>query len=235
MFEISFSQALKLNSFFLLISSLGELGWSSVLCRFLLGVTCGCALVGLGKFVPSPPPVGWIVWGGNPFCLLKISSVAESCLTFETPSTAVCKASLSFSISQSMLKLMFIESVMPLNHLVQSSHLLLPSVFLSISVFSNDLALCIRWPMYWSFSLSVSPPNDYSWLISFRIDWFDLLSVQGTLKSLLRHHSSKASIFWCSAFFIVQLSYPYMTNRKTIALTIWTFVNKVMSLFFNTL
>ena len=102
-----------------------------------------------------------------------------------------------------------------------------------LRVFSNESALCIRWSKYWSFSFSISPPNEYSGLISFRIDWLDLLAVQGTLKSLLQHHSSKASILWCSAFFIVQLSHPYMTTRKTIALTRWTFVGKVMSLLFN--
>ena len=131
---------------------------------------------------------------------------------------------------------MSIESVMPSNHLMLYCPLLLPpSVFHGIRVFSNESALCIRWPMYWSFSFSISTSSAHLGLISFRMDWLDLLAVQGTLKSLLQHHSSKASIFWCSAFFIVQLSYPYMTNRKTIALTIWTFVNKVMSLFFNTL
>ena len=114
-----------------------------------------------------------------------------------------------------------------------SSPLLLPSVFPSIRVFSSESALCIRWPKYWSFSFSISPSNEYSELISFRMDWLDLLAVQGTLKSLLQHHSSKASVLRCSAFFIVQLSHPYMTTGKTIALTRWTFVGKVMSLLFN--
>ena len=113
--------------------------------------------------------------------------------------------------------------------------LLLPSIFPSIRVFSNESALCIRWPKYWSFSFNISPSNEYSGLISFRIDWLDLLAVQGTLKSLLQHHSSKASIFWCSAFFMVQLSYPHMTTGKTIALTIRTLVGEVMSQFFNML
>jgi len=141
---------------------------------------------------------------------------------------------LSSTISLSLLKLMSIESVMPSNHLVlHHPFLLLPSIFPSIRVFSNELALHIRWPKYWSFS--ISPSNEYSGLISFRIDWFDLLAVQGTLKSLLQHHSSKASILWCSAVFIVQLSYPYMTMGKTIALRIWTFVGKVMSLLFKML
>ena len=129
---------------------------------------------------------------------------------------------------------MFIESVMPSNHLILCHPLLLlPSIFPSIRVFSNKSALRIRWPMYWSFSFSISPSNEYSGLISFRIDWLALLAVQGTLKSLLQHHSSKASILLCSAFFIVQLSHPYMTTGKTIALIRWTFVGKVMSLLFN--
>ena len=134
-----------------------------------------------------------------------------------------------------LLKLMFIVSVMPSNHLILCRPLLLlPSIFPSIRVFFNESALHIRWPRYWSFSFSTSPSNEYSGLIFFRIDWFDL-AVQGTLKSLLQHHSSKASILRCSAFIIVQLSHPYMTTGKTIALTIQTFVGKVMSLLFNTL
>ena len=131
---------------------------------------------------------------------------------------------------------MSIESVMPSNHLVLCQPLLLlPSIFPSIRVFSSESVLCMRWPKYWSFGFSVGPSNEYSGLISFRIDWLDLLAVQGTLKSLLQHHSSKASILQCSAFFMVQLSYPYITTGKTIALTRWTFVGKVMSLLFNTL
>ena len=131
---------------------------------------------------------------------------------------------------------MFIESVMPSNHLILCRpFLLLPSIFPSVRVFSNESSLRIRWPRYWSFSFSISPSNEYSGLISFRMDWFDLLAVQGTLKSLLQHHSSKASIFQRSAFFIFQLLHPYMTTGKTIALTRWTFVGKVMSLLFNTL
>ena len=125
---------------------------------------------------------------------------------------------------------------MPSNHLILCCPLLLlPSIFPSIRGFSNESALHIRWPKYWSFSFSISPSNEYSGLISFRMDWFDLFGVQGTLKSLLQHHSSKASIFLCSAFFIVQLSHPYMTTEKTIALTRWTFVGKVMSLLFHML
>ena len=115
------------------------------------------------------------------------------------------------------------------NHLILCHPLLLlPSIFPTFRVFFSELVLLIRWPKYWSFSFSINPSNEYSWLISFRIDWFDLFAVQGTLKSLLQHHSSKASILWCSAFFMVQLSHPYMTTGKTIALTIWTFVGKVL-------
>ena len=131
---------------------------------------------------------------------------------------------------------MSIKSVMPSNHLILCCPLLLlPSIFPSIRVFSNESALHIRWPKYWSFSFSISSSSEYSGMISFRIDWFDLLAVQGTLKSLLQHHSSKPSILQRSTFFMVQLSHPYMTTGKTIALTIWTFVSKVISLFFNTL
>ena len=131
---------------------------------------------------------------------------------------------------------MSIESLMPSNHLILCpSLLLLPSIFPSIRVFSNDSALHIKWPKYWIFSFSISPSSQYSGLISFRIDWFDLLALQATLKSLLQHHSSKASILWCSAFFMVQLLHPHMITGKTIALTTWTFVSKVMSLHFNTL
>ena len=154
---------------------------------------------------------------------------------FSTPWTAAHQASLSFIISW-VLKLMPIESVMPSNHLILCCPLLLlPSIFPSIRVFSNELALRIRWPKDWSFSFHISPSNEYSALIPFRIDWLDLPAVQGTLKSLLQHHSSKASILQCSAFFMVQLSHPYTTIGKTIAFTIWTFVGKVMSLLFNTL
>ena len=129
-----------------------------------------------------------------------------------------------------------IELVMPFNHLILCHPLfLLPSIFPSIRVFSKDSGLCIKWPKNWSFSFSISPSNEYSELISFRMDRLDLLAVQGTLKSLLQHHSSKASILWCSAFFTVQLSHPYITTGKTIPLTRWTFVGKVMSLFFNKL
>ena len=153
---------------------------------------------------------------------------------FATPWTATHQASLSIANSRSPPKPMSIELVMPFNHLILCrSFLLLPSIFLSITVFSNESALCMRWPKYWSFSFKISSSNEQPGLISFRMDWLDLLAVQGTLKSLLQHHSSKASIFPCSAFFIVQLSHPYMTTAKTIALTRRIFVDKVMSLLFN--
>ena len=155
---------------------------------------------------------------------------------FGTPRTAVHQASLSNTNSRSLLKLMSIDSVIPSNHLILSHPLLLPpSIFPSIRVFSNESVLLIRWPKYWSFSFNISPSNEYSGLISFRMDWLDLLVFQRTLKSLLQHHSSKASILWLSAFFILQLSHPYMTTGKTINLSRWTFVGKGMSLLFNML
>ena len=144
-------------------------------------------------------------------------------------------ASLSITSSWSLLKLMSIELVMPSNHLILCPPLLfLPSIFLSIRIFSNQSVLCNRWPKYWCFIFNISPSNEYSGFISFRIDWFDLIAVQGSLKSLLQHHSSKASNLLHSAFFIVQLSHPCMTTGKAIALTRWTFVGKVISLLFNT-
>ena len=164
----------------------------------------------------------------------QFSSVQPlSCVQlFATPWTAALWASLSITNSQSLLKLMSIESVMPSNHpILCRPLLLLPSIFPSIRVFFKESVLHIRWPKYWSFSFNISPSNEYSGLISFRMDWLDLLAVQGTLKSLLQHLSSKASILQCSAFFIVQLSHPYMTTGKTIALTRQTFVSKVMSAF----
>ena len=145
---------------------------------------------------------------------------------FAIPWTGAHQASLSITIFRSLLKLMSIESVMPSNLLLYNPLLLLPSVFPSIRVFSNESALRITWPKYWGFSFSISPSSECSGLISFRMDWLDLLAVQRTPKSLLQHHSSKASILQCSAFFMVQLSHPYMTIVKTIALTIWTFVGK---------
>ena len=168
----------------------------------------------------------------------QVSSVQSlSCVwLFSTPWTAACQASLSIFNSCSLLKLMSIESVMPFNHLILCHLLLLlPSIFLSIRLFSNESVLRIRRPKYWSFSFNISPFSEYSGLISFRMDWLDLLAIQGNLKSLLQYHSSKAAILWHSAFFVVQLSHPYMTAGKTIALTRRTFVGKVMSLLFNLL
>ena len=150
---------------------------------------------------------------------------------FATPWPAACQASLSITNSWSLLKLMSIELVMPSNHLILCHPLLLPpSIFPRIRVFSNESVLRIRWPKDWSFSFSISPSNEYSGLVSFRMDWLDLLAVQGTLKSLFQHHSSKASVLQHSTFFIVQLSHPYMTTGKTRALTRQTFVGKIMSL-----
>ena len=149
---------------------------------------------------------------------------------FATPWTTACQASLSITNSRSSPKLMSIESVMPSSHLIlYRPLLLLPPIPPSIRVFSNESVLRIRWPQYWSFSCNISPSNENPGLISFMMDWLDLLAVQGTLKSLLQHHSSKASILWRSAFFAVQLSHPYMTTGKTIALTRWTFADKVVS------
>ena len=148
-----------------------------------------------------------------------------------TPWTAADQAFLSITNSWSLLKLMSIESVMPSNHLILFCLFLLPSIFPSIRVFSNESALRIRWPKYWNFSCNISPSNEHSGLISFRMDWLGLLAVQGTLKSLLQHHSSKASILQCSTFFIVQFSHPHMTTGKPIALTRWTFAGKVMLCF----
>ena len=150
---------------------------------------------------------------------------------FATPWTVARQAFLTITSSQSLLKLMSIESVMPSNHLILCRPLL-SSVFCSIRVFSNESVIHIRWPKYWSFSFNISPSNEYSGLISFRMDWLDLLAVQGTLKSLFHHHSSKVSLLQCSAFFMVQLSHPHTTIGKTIALTRWAFV---MSLLFNML
>jgi len=168
-------------------------------------------------------------------CKVTISSVQllSRVWLLETPWTAACQASLSTTNSQSLLKLMSIELVMPLNHLILYRPLPLPpSIFPSIRVFPNESFLCIRCPKYWSFSFSISPSNEYWGLISFRIDWFDLFAVQGTLKSFFQHHSSKTSIFQHSAFFIVQISHPYMTTGKAITLTRRTFVGKIMSLLF---
>ena len=169
---------------------------------------------------------------------IQFSSVTQSCTTLDslTSWTAARKACMSFTNSQNLLKLVSIESVMTFNHLILCCPLPFPpSIFSSIRGFSNESVLHIRWPKYWTFGFSISSSNEYSGLISFRMDRFDLLAVQGTLKSLLQYHSSKASILRHSAFFIAQLSHPYMTTGKTIASTRWTFVGKIMSLLFNML
>ena len=166
----------------------------------------------------------------------SVTVVSDSLWPQHAGGTAACQAPLSITNSQSLLKLMSIESLMPSNHFILCRPLLLPlSIFPSIRVFSSESVLHIRWPKYWSFSFSISPSSEHPGLISFRMDWLDLLAVQGTLKSLLQHHSSKALILQHLAFFIVQLSHPYMTTGKTIVLTRWTFVGKVMSLLFNML
>ena len=170
-----------------------------------------------------------------PVCI-QFSSVAQSCLTLWDPMISARQASLSITNSQSLLKLMPMELVMPSSHFTLCHPLLLlPPIPPSIRVFSNESALRMRWPKYWSFSFSINPSNEHPGLISFRMDWLDLLEVQGTLKSLLQHYSSKASIFRRSAFFTVQLSHPYMTTGETIALTRRTSIGKVMSLLFNML
>ena len=172
---------------------------------------------------------------GGFFTTQSVQSLSHAWL-FATPWTAARQTSLSITNSRSLLKLMSIKLVIPSNHpILCHPLLLLPSIFPSIRVFSNESVLLIRWPKYWSFSFSISPSNEYSGLISFRMDWLDLLAVQGTLRSLLQHHSSKASILQHSAFFIAHLSHPYMTTGKTIALTRWNFVGKAMSLLFNML
>ena len=169
-------------------------------------------------------------------CLFSSVQLLSHVQLFATPWAEACQASLNIPQIRSLFKLMSIKSVMPSNHLnFCCPLLLLPSIIARIRVFYNESVLPIRWPKYWSFSFNISPSNEYSGLISFRIDWLDLLAVQGTLKSLLQHHSSKASVLWGSAFFIVQLSYPCMTTGKTIALTRQTFVSKEMSLLFNML
>ena len=180
--------------------------------------------------IPSP-------WN-NAWHTVQFSSVQSlsHVWLFATPWIAARQASLSITSSQSLLILMPIKSVMPSSHLILCRPLLLlPPIPPSIRVFSNESTLWMRWPKYWSFSFSISPSNEHPGLSSFRMDCLDLLAVQGTLRSLLQHHSSKASIFQCSAFFTVQLSHPNMTTGKTIALTRWTFVGKIMSLLFNML
>ena len=176
--------------------------------------------------------MGIIVTLGGLFSSVQLLSRVQ---LFVTPRTAALLASQSITNSWSLLRLMSVKSVMPSNHLILCHPLLPLSIFPSSGVLSNESALHIRWPKYWSFSFSISPSNEYSGQISFRMDWLDLLAVKGILKSLLQHHSSKSSILQCSAFFIVQLSHQYMTTRKNLALSRQTFVCKVMSLLFNML
>ena len=184
-----------------------------------------------GPGLNSSPPEAM-----NPGIVHSLFSQFSSVWLFATSWTAAHQASLHIANTRSLLKFMSVESVMPPNHLILCGPLLLlTSIFTSSRVFSDESVLPIRWPKYWSFNFSISPSNEYSRLISFRIDWLDLLAVQGTLKSLPQHHSSKASILQCSAFFMVQLSHPYMTTGKTIALTRQTYVGEVMSLLFNML
>ena len=179
----------------------------------------------------------WYSFQVQVFCLLQFSSVQSlsHVRLFATPLTAARQASLSITNSQGLLKLMSIESVMPSSHLILCHPLLVPPIPPSIRVFSSESTLLTRWPKYWSFSFSISPSNEHPGLFSFRMDWWDVLAVQGTPKSLLQHHSSKASILQRSAFFTVQLLHPYMTTGKTIALTRWTFVGKAKSLLLNML
>ena len=167
---------------------------------------------------------------------IQFSSLLSHVQFFATPLIAACQASLSITNSWSSLKPTSIKSVMPSSYIIPCHPLfLLPPIPPSIRVYSNESTLCMRWPKYWSFSFSIIPSKEHPGLISFRMDWLDLLAVQGTLKSLLQHHNSKASILRCSAFFTVQLSHPYMTTGKTIALTRWTLVGKVTSLLLNML
>ena len=167
---------------------------------------------------------------------MSVSSVTQSCPNLCYPKDCSTQTFLCITISWSLLRQLSIESVKPSNHLIHCrSLLLLPLIFPSSRVFSNESTLHIRWPKYWSFSFSISPSNEHPGLIFFRMGWLDLLAIQGIFKSLLQHHSSKASILWHLPFFIVQLSHPYMTTRQTIALTRWTFVGKVVSLLFNML
>ena len=188
------------------------------------------------KTIGHAPNLACCLFWRQSFIDTWFSSVAQLCRLSEIPCIAAHQAFLSITNSRSLPKPTSIESVMPSNHLILCRPLLLlPPILLSIRFFSNESTLRMRWPKCWSFICNISPSNEHPGLISIRMDWVDLLAVQGTLKSLLQHHSSKASIPWCSAFFTIQLSHPYMTTRKTIALTRWTFVGKVMSLLLNML
>ena len=213
--------------------------------------TLSCTFAACGDFptlfwILSHQSLGWNLWHfkflitpelrvlNTLLVMYRLSYSSVSCVRlFETPWTAACQASLSITASRSLLRLVSIDAIQPSHPL--SALLLPPSILPSIRVFSNESVLHIRWPKYWGFSFNIGPSNEHPGLISFRMDWLDLLAVQGTLKSLLQHHSSKSSILLCSAFFILQLSHPYMSTGKTIALIRWTFCWKIMSLLFNML
>ena len=198
--------------------------------------SCTSRLCCLSSQLAFPRPTPRLLCSAESQALVAVFQSLSHIQLFASPWTVKHQAPLTFTISHSLLKYKPIESMMPSNHFILCCPLLLLcSVFPSISVFSNESALCIRGPRYWSFCFSISPSNEYLGLVSFRIDWFDLLTVQGSLKSFLQHYSSKASILQHSVFLMVQLSYLYMTTGKTIALTIWTFVRKMMSLLFNML
>ena len=228
----------------------GDIGLIPGLGRFLGGGNGNTPIFLPGKSHGQRSLVGYGPWGHKESERLSMNAWEHSCFLhstsvssvqslshvrlFVTPWIAACQASLSITNSQNSLRLTSIESVMPSSHLILCCPLLLlPPIPPSIRVFSIESTLCMRWPKYWSFSFSIIPSKEHPGLISFRMDWLDLFAVQGTLKSLLQHHSSKPSILWRSAFFTVQLSHPYMSTGKTIALTRRTFVGKVMSLLFN--
>ena len=197
----------------------------SVLLQSLLKTILNCNVLNLQCCISFNSTAKWFSYMYMHTCAFVIVHLPSRVWLFSTPWTAARQASLSLTISWILSKFMYIELVMPSNQLILCCPVLLPSIFPSIRVFSSESALCIKWPKYWSFSFSINPSNKYSGLISFRIDWFDLLAVQRVLKSLLQHHSWKTSILHCSDFFMVQLSYLYMTTGKTIALTIGSFVS----------
>ena len=229
--------------------------WRSVFCLYLPSIPAPISpirvpsrilhtLCDIGGIVHHISPFNWLSeWSRSGYVTqvmliteIQYSSVAQWCPTLCNPmgSSTPDLFVLHQLPESTQTHVHWVSDAMQLSH-PQCPFLLLSSIFPTIRVFSNESGLCIRWPKYWSFNLSISPSNEYSGLISFRIDWLDLLAVQGTFKSLLQHHSSKASVLWHSAFFMVQLSHPYMTTGKTIALTIWTYVSKVISLLFNTI
>ena len=238
--DLDFSEASLLGLQLVLIwSFLHVLGWPNSLFRFFHTILWKYPTELFGQPNTYTPAISsssskdtYHIGFSSVQCSHSLSHVR----LFVTPWTAACQTFLSITNSRSSPKLISIESVMPSSHLILCHPLLLlPSIPPSIRVFSNESTLCMRSPKYWSFSFNISPSNEHPGLISFRMDWFDLLAVQGTLRSLLQHHSSKASILWCSAFFTVQLSHPYMTTGKTIAFIRRTFVGKIMSLLLNML